>query len=240
MALLVLSGCRMQVDTTIAIEADGSGTVTQAVGLDDAALDRIGDLERQLAVDDLEAAGWTVDEPVRDGELTWVRAHREVDDTTELAVVVSELNGPDGPFRDIATGQSDAFLDRTTEFIATYDLTGGPALFADADLAAVEGDPWGNLLARIEADEGRPVTEMVDFSVTVELPGGYVETWTPSFADPEPTVISARQDESKVVDRLVQLLVVVLVLATLVALRVAWVARRRRTRRMMAGRHYRR
>lgn len=238
---MVLTGCQLQVDTTISIEADGSGSVTQAVGLDAEAVARIGDLDRQLAVDDLVAAGWTVDPAVREDDgLTWVRAHKEVDDTTELAVAVSELNGPAGPFRDIATGQSDTFFDRTTEFIATYDLTGGPALFTDPELVAVGGDPWGNLIAQVESQTGRPATEMVDFSVTVELPGGYRETWTPSFADAAPTEIAARQSESKVTDRLLQLAAIVALLVLALALRVAWVARRRRTRRMMAGRHYRR
>jgi hypothetical protein len=236
----VLTGCQLQVDTTITVDDDGSGRVTQAVGLDDAALARIGDLEQQVAVADLEAAGWTVEPPVEEGDLTWVRAHKDVADTTELAATVSQLNGPGGPFRDLATGQSDSFLDRTTEVNAVFDLTGGPALFTDPELAAVGGDPWGTLLAQIEAETGRPVTEMVDFSVTVELPGGFRETWTPTFADATPTEITARSSESKVVTRLVQAAVVVLVLVVAVALRVAWVARRRRTRRMMAGRYARR
>lgn len=238
-AVVALVGCRMQVDTTITVAADGTGRVTQAVGLDDAALARIGDLDRQVAVDDLRAAGWTVDPPVREGDLTWVRAHRDVADTTELAVAVSQLNGPAGPFRDVATGQSDGFFERRTEFDAVFDLTGGPGLFGDPALAAVPGDPWGALLAEIAAEEGRPATEMVTFDVTVELPGGVVETFQPSFADPDPTQVRASSNESKLLDRLVQALVVVLVVATAIGGWLLWSARRRRTRRIMARRYRR-
>ena len=35
-ALVAVTGCQMQIDTTVVIAEDGSGQVTQAVGLDDA------------------------------------------------------------------------------------------------------------------------------------------------------------------------------------------------------------
>lgn len=232
---MAVTGCQMQVDTTVVIAEDGSGQVTQAVGLDDAALARIGDLDQQVAVADLEAAGWTVDAPVKEGEITWVRAHRDVEDTTELAVVVSQLNGPGGPFLDLATGQRDTFLERVTEFNATYDLTAGAALFSDPELDAVEGNPWGALLAEIEAEEGRPIAEMVDFSVTVQLPGGFTETWAPSFGDPVPTTVAAKSTQSKVAERLVQAAVLFLVIVTGLVGWWAWATRRRRSRRVISS-----
>jgi hypothetical protein len=229
MLVALLAGCRMQLDTTIVIDDDGSGTVTQAVGLDPAALARIGDLERQVAVDDLRAAGWTVDPPVLEGDTTWVRARREVKDTTELAVVVSQLNGAQGPFLDLGAGRRDTFLERVTEFTATYDLTKGAALFSDPELDAVAGNPWGALLAEIEAEEGRPPSEMVETSVTVVLPGGVTQTWEPAFGDAEPTQIAAKSTQSKLGERATQLGIAVLVLATVGF--VWWGLRARRRRR---------
>jgi hypothetical protein len=237
---LVLSACQLQVRTTIAIDADGRGRVTQAVGLDDAALARIGDLSQQMALEDLHAAGWQVDDPVREDDTTWVRATKEVHDTTALAVAVSELTGTDGMFRDVATGQSDAFLDRTTELSATIDLSQGASTFADPELLAVAGNPFGALLAEVEAEEGRPLADMVDVAVTVELPGGVSQTWEPRLDDPQPTQVELRSHESKVGARLTQLVVVLLVVLTGLVLWRAWVVRRRRTRRMMAARLLRR
>jgi hypothetical protein len=235
LVVLAAAGCQLQVDTTVVIEEDGSGEVVQAVGLDAAALARIGDLERQVAVADLEAAGWIVEDPVTEGELTWIRARRPVEDTTELAVVLSQLNGPGGPFLDIAAGRRDAFFERVTELNATYDLTAGAGLFSDPELDAVEGNPFGALLAEVEAEEGRPIAEMVDFSVTVELPGGYRETWTPGFDDPAPTTVAARSAQSRVVERLVQGALVALVVATVLFGWWAWATRRRRSRRVISG-----
>ena len=240
LVVLALAGCQVDVDTTITIRPDGTGQVVQAVGLDDAALARVGDLDQQLAVDDLEAAGWTVSEPERrDDGMTWVSATKEVADTTQLAVAVSEITGRDGMVRDVAVGQSDAFLDRTTEFAATVDLSRGAGLFTDSDLAAVQGDPYGALLARIQAEEGLPLAEMVDVTVTVVLPNGVTASVSPALGDPAQP-LSARSEESKVGERGVQALVVLAVLVAGLVVWRAWAARRRRTRRMMAGRYLRR
>jgi hypothetical protein len=238
--VLVLAGCQVDVDTTITIRPDGTGQVVQAIGLDDAALARVGDLDQQLSVDDLEAAGWTVSEPERrDDGMTWVTATKEVADTTDLALAVSEISGREGMVRDVAVGQSDTFLDRTTEFEATVDLSRGAGTFTDAELAAVEGDPYGALLARIQAEEGLPLAEMVDVTVTVVLPNGVTASVSPALGDPAQP-LSARSEESKLGERGVQLLVVLVVIATGLIVWRAWAARRRRTRRMMAGRYLRR
>jgi hypothetical protein len=237
---LVLGGCQVAVDTTITIRADGTGQVVQAIGFDDAALARVGDLDQQLAVDDLEAAGWVVSAPERrEDQWTWVTATKEVSDTTELAVAVSEISGRDGMVRDVAVGQSDTFLDRTTEFEATVDLSRGAAIFTDPELAAVPGDPYGALLARIQAEEGVPIADMVDVTVSVVLPDGVTASVTPALGDPA-QALSARSEESKLSERGVQALIVLLVLGTGLVVWRAWAARRRRTRRMMAGRYLRR
>ena len=239
--LALVASCQVEADTTITIRSDGSGQVVQAVGLDDAAMARIGDLDQQLALDDLEAAGWTVSEPERgDDGLTWVSATKEVADTTELALAVSELTGREGMLRDVATGQSDTFLDRTTEFEATVDLSRGAAVFTDPGLAAVPGDPYQALLASIQAEEGVPLAEMVDVTVTVHLPGGVTETVSPTLGDPTPVALSARSEESKLAERGVQALVALVVLGTGLVGWLAWARHRRRTRRIMAGRFARR
>ena len=75
MLLAVLGGCQAKLPVHTTVEADGSGTVEVAVGLDDEAVAKAGDLGSQLRVDDLRAAGWTVTDPTKEADgYTWVRA----------------------------------------------------------------------------------------------------------------------------------------------------------------------
>ena len=53
----LLAGCQVDLHVDVQVNEDGSGSVTVAAGLDDAALARVGNLDQQLRVDDLEAGG---------------------------------------------------------------------------------------------------------------------------------------------------------------------------------------
>jgi hypothetical protein len=233
--VLVAAGCRVQVATTVQIDPDGSGTITQAVGFDDAALARVGDLDQQLRVDDLEAAGWTVDEPVVEGDTTWVRAHQDFDDADEANVLLAQLSGPQGPYEGLVVTRTSGLLSTTTEFSGTMDLSAGVAMFGDDQLAAaLGGDGSGGLVAQIEAAEGRPVGEMVEVSLAVDLPGAD-ETVSGPLGSPAQT-IDVSSSENHLFSLLWKVFVAVLVILTIavVALRIR--VRRRRTRRMMRSR----
>lgn len=231
-AVLVAAGCQVQLVTTVEVESDGGGTVTQAIGLDATAAARVGDLGQQLRVDDLEAAGWTVDDPVTEDGVTWVRAHHAFDDADEANLLLAQLSGPQGPYRDLAITRTSGLLSTTTELNGTMDLSAGVAMFGDEQLAQVlGGDGSGGLLARIEAEEGAPVGEMVQVTMVVDLPGTdqTIEGNLGSGAQE----IDVSSSQSHLLERLFQLFVVVLVLLTVavVALRIR--VRRRRRRRMM-------
>ena len=171
--VVVAAGCQVQVATTVQVERDGSGTVTQAVGFDGAALARVGDLVQQLHVDDLEAAGWTVDDPVTEGDTTWVRAHHAFADPDEANALLAQLSGPDGPYEDLV-------VTRTSGLFSTTDRAHrhhGPerrrvAMFGDPQLTeTLGGDGSGAWSPEIEAEEGRPVDEMVDVRSPSTCPG---------------------------------------------------------------------
>lgn len=195
--LVLLSGCQIDVRVDTVVEDDGSGTVTVAVGLDDAALARVGDPDATFHVDDLRAAGWTVAPAERDGtDVTWVRATKAFSQPSEAGAVMTEITGPDGPLRDVALTK-DASVARTTwRFAGTVDLTDGLAAFSDPEVAAaLGGDPFGGNVQVIEAEEGRPATEMIDVTMTVDLPGADVKTFTPAFADAQPTSLATESTE---------------------------------------------
>jgi hypothetical protein len=233
--VLAVAGCQVQMATTVLVEADGSGTVTQAVGFDAAALARVGDLDQQLRVADLEAAGWTVDEPVVEGGTTWVRAHQAFDDPDEANVLLAQLSGPKGPYQELVVTRTSGLLSTTTEFSGTMDLSAGVAMFGDDQLAAtLGGDGSGGLIGQIEAAEGRPAGEMVEVSLAVDLPGAD-ESVSGTLGSPAQQ-IDVSSSESHLFSLIWKLFVVVLVLLTIVVVALRIRVRRRRTKRMMRSR----
>jgi hypothetical protein len=194
-AAVVLAGCQLDVHVDVVMEPDGSGIVTVAVLVDDDALARVGNLESQLRVDDLRASGWNVLEPARADAATSIRAVKSFATPAEGSQILDELTGPDGPFRDFDLRVDEGVLGTEYSITGTVDLTGGPHAFGDDELrAALGGDPFGDTVARIEQDEGRPVAEMVDFRVTVAVPGES-QVYTPSFADEQATSIDVSHEE---------------------------------------------
>jgi hypothetical protein len=233
--LVVAAGCRVQMATTVVVEPDGSGTVTQAVGFDAAALARVGDLDQQLRVADLEAAGWTVDDPAVEGDTTWVRAHQAFDDPDEANLLLAQLSGPKGPYRDLVVTRTSGLLSTTTEFSGTMDLGAGVAMFGDDQLAAtLGGDGSGGLISRIEAAEGRPAGEMVEVSLAVALPGAD-EAISGTLGSPAQQ-IDVSSSENHVFSLAWKLFVAALVLLTVAVAALRVRVRRRRTRRMMRSR----
>jgi hypothetical protein len=189
----LLTGCQLDLHVRIRVEEDGSGVVVVAAGLDDGALARVGNLQQQLRVEDLETAGWSVSDPVQEGDRTWVRASKPFGTPEEAGSVLAELTAPDGPFRHFAVHMDDDFSGTTYAVSGTVDLTGGPEAFGDEELRArLGGDPFGGTLQAIERDEGRSVDEMVTFQVLVDLPGaGQPDVYEPRFRDAQPTQIDS-------------------------------------------------
>lgn len=192
LALVILAaGCQVDVQVGVQVREDGGGSVTVAVGLDDAALARVGKLDQQLRTDDLQAAGWAVTPPTREGDRTWVRATKSFDTPDEGTAVLAELTATDGPFRDFRVARTSSTFGTDFAVDGVVDLTGGPQAFGDEELRSLlGGDAYGGTLQSIEQAEGRSVDEMVSFQVVVDLPGS-TKTYDASFADAQPTQVAA-------------------------------------------------
>jgi hypothetical protein len=230
--VVVAAGCQVQLQTTVQVEADGSGTITQAVGFDPSALARVGDLSQQLAVQDLEQAGWTVDDPVAEGDITWVRAHHHFDDADEANLLLAQLSGPDGPYKDLYVTRRAGLLSTTTEVTGTLDVSGGVGIFGDPQLTqSLGGDPSGGLVGRIEAEEGRPVDQMVQVELVVDLPNSD-ESVTGTLGSP-PQTLDVSSTESHLVSVFAKLVVLALIVLTVVVVGLRLRVRSRRRRRMM-------
>jgi hypothetical protein len=172
-ALVALAGCQVRVSVDTHVERDGSGVVTVGVGLDDKALARLGNLDQQVRVGDLAAAGWGVSgvEKASDG-LTWLRASKRFGSLEELNAALAELTGEPAVFRDFRLVEEDAATAVVHRLTGTVDTTSGMARFADAQLGArLGGDPVAARVAAVEAEESRKVADMVSIDVTASLGG---------------------------------------------------------------------
>jgi hypothetical protein len=138
--LLLGTGCQVHVVAGIDAGRGGAGVVSAGVGLDDDALGRVGDLGRQLAVDDLRRAGWAVGEPKREGDgLTWVRARRSFANPAQAERLLASLSDPAGPFRALRLShRSGVFRDRLS-LSGVLDFSAGPGAFFDSGLRSLVG-----------------------------------------------------------------------------------------------------
>jgi len=231
--LLFATGCQVEIHTTVSMQSNGHGTVTQAVGFDDVALRRVGNLDQQLHVDDLAQAGWTVDPAVKEGDTTWVRAHHPFSSPAEATRLVGQISGPDGPYRDVVVKHSDGLLSSSSSVTGVIDTTAGFKMFGDPALVAtMGGDGTGGLLERIAKEEGRPAADMVMVSFTSELPG-ISRTTDVVFSDSKPSEFKVGATKSNLMDLLRTIVVVALVGGTVAVIALRVRARRLRTRSVM-------
>jgi uncharacterized protein len=204
--LVALTATACQVRTTVGVDVakDGSGTVTVAVGLDADALGRVPDLDDDgrsttadltglVRTDDLAAAGWHVTGPAdaADDGFVWVRATKPFGTPEEAGQVLAEVAGRDGPLRDLRVDRHDSFGRTRFTFEGTADLSGGLEAFGDEGLAAaLEGEVLGQDPGAIEAELGRPLSEMFSLEVSADLPGDSKAAWTPKLGG-EPVDLAA-------------------------------------------------
>ncbi len=171
-ALIVLcAACRTEVTVDVAIENDGSGTVTVEVVMDAevaAGLEDIGG-DASLPLEDLAQAGWQVTPPSVGPEgATTVVASKDFGDTQQFAEVMAELTGDDGVFRAFELERVQTFGRIDYRLDGVIDPTGGFDSFGDDDLEARLGRSLGNI-AISPPYEATP--EDVIITLTAQLPG---------------------------------------------------------------------
>jgi hypothetical protein len=170
--LLALSACQVRVTAGLDVDPEGEGTVRAAVGLDAEALQAVGDLAAALRVDDLRAAGWAVEGPRPEGDgLTWVRASRPFSDVEEAGLALSQISGPDGPFRNLTFDRERSFLRTRTRVSGAIDLSEGLAGFADADLRNLVGDTIRLDPDGLRGELGADLDRTVQVQFEARLPG---------------------------------------------------------------------
>jgi hypothetical protein len=228
--LLVLSACEVQVDVLVDVEEDGSGEVTVAVGLDEGAVARVGDPASRVRTEDLAAAGWQLEEPEERDGVVWLQASKPFANPDDLDLVLDEVAAGE-VFGDFGWESTETDSEITRRLTGAVDLSGGTAVFSDEAVAALlDGDPYGGNLEVIEAEEGRPVEDMVTMTLRVQVPGAPEAVYTPTLTDTGPVAVDVTGIEQKPADR-VWLLAVAAAGAVVVAVMLLGVRRRFRHRR---------
>ena len=170
------SACQVTLAAGVDVARDGSGRVTAGLGLDADAVRELGDVATALRVDDVRQAGWQVDGPRREDDgLTWVRASKPFADADQVPVILAELNGADGPFRDFRIVRTKSLTRSSTTFTGTLDLSRGLAGLSDPDLTAALGDvDLGLDVEGLRDRFGDALSRTVSVRATAGLPGKLV------------------------------------------------------------------
>ena len=173
LAVVVLSGCRVDLATSVTVAENGSGTISVVVAADADAVRSAPELATSLNVDDLRAAGWTVDvqNPAANGGLSVVAA-RTFATVDEASLFLSQLSGDNGPLRNIALTRTGGVNDASYQFSGVGGLPQGLAGFADAEaLAALGGAPFAAALA----EQGGVLGDVLGVSLALTMPGEPVD-----------------------------------------------------------------
>jgi hypothetical protein len=194
-----LAGCRLDVAVDVAMQPDGSGTVTVAATADAELVAKAPSAFADLRLDDIRQAGWTVRGPARaaDGAMAVMLA-KPFGTPAEANAILAELNGPNGPLHGLTVAIDRSFAVVRSSFTGSAQLTGGLAAFSDEALVqALRGAiPLANVVTQ-------PLDQVMGLTVTARLPGRVTSsngtvaadqasvTWRPSLAEGAATSFEA-------------------------------------------------
>ena len=133
---------------------------------------RVAIAQARPPVDDLEAAGWTVEGPraAESGGAVVVTATKEFVSPDHLPGVLDEIAGPNGLYTDFRVERARTFARTTYTVIGRIDPSISLNTFGDDAIRGFLGEPLGVSLAELEARAGRPLAETVSMTFTVTLP----------------------------------------------------------------------
>ena len=187
LASVLLSACRLDFALDVLVEEDGSGRVDFTISVDDEVLDHVSIDAVDLS--DIGGVGWEVTGPVVDDDGARMQLSKPVPSAGQFGEVIDQLD--QGRFYRDADVTIDIGLG-TADYTAT--LTVDPMMtvldFSDAELRAIlDGEPFGEEMAVLEARAGGPLDEAVFVSATLTMPDGSTHDATVTFADGAPATI---------------------------------------------------
>lgn len=179
--VLALAGCRVDTRVAITVNENGSGTLRSTITVDADAVAQMGgsdSLGRNVPLDDLRLAGWTISKWKKGGagSDTMSLAHAFANQQ-ELTERVLDLAGPHGILQ-------NATLQRDRGWFSSHDALGIVVDLRSPKLDIVGDKPLAQRLRDAGADPARLEAQLADtlktalhVSVTVHLPGGETQSY---------------------------------------------------------------
>lgn len=168
-AMVVLSGCRVDIKLEVDADDDGTGTIAVTVDLDNRAVALVPGLAEDLRLDDLLSSGWAVEGPtqINNGGLRVLLTY-DFESPAEANGALAQINGPNGPLLAPSLKRTVSGREVATTFDATLQFVGGIEAFSDAELSALIGRaPWATTAEKLGVDP----MQSVSFTVVSRLPG---------------------------------------------------------------------
>jgi hypothetical protein len=178
-ACLLLAGCKVATSLTINVHDDGSGSVRVRVALDADAVQNAqaggGMLEDRVRLGDLQAAGWTVTPWRRapDRSAT-VSLRKNFANAGDLAGVIAELSGKDGPLRRVTLERNRGFLSTEYKVTGAADLSKLTAGIADDPEVVAQLTGQRVDVAQIDQRLAQQINDAFRLRIRFVFPGGDV------------------------------------------------------------------
>ena len=168
-AMTILCSYQVNAVVTLDVAQSGAGTVTLNLIADSEVVAAAPNLVDDLRFDDATAAGWVVTRPNKtaDGGLQ-VSLKHTFDNAEQAGVILNQLSGEFGPFKQMSLSRSGKDTDSTFTLDGILQVDGGLNAFADARLLrTIGGAPFADNVQQAGLDLGKAMT--IDFVAT--LPG---------------------------------------------------------------------
>ncbi len=175
---VALAACQIDIAVDIAVEPDGTGTVTVVATADADLVRRVPGLAEDLVLDDVADAGWVITgpAPTEAGGLAVTFTHDFV--SADEATNLLRSLGP--PFNEIVLQRGTPNDETTNQLTGLLGLPGGFGDFADDDLIAAVGSlPFEDELAA----SGATPENSLAVRLTATMPGVVVDDDTNATID---------------------------------------------------------
>lgn len=166
---IVCAACNVDVHIDVLMKADGTGTITVTAAADTDVVKQTTDLAKNMRLDDLRGAGWSVQgpAPTPSGGLQIIFVH-PFQTPTQATAILADLNGPSGPLKSITLGRTKKGDTTTFTLGGTLEVDGGLDAFSDAQLfAALGATPYAAQAAAVNETPAQAVT----ITFQAKLPG---------------------------------------------------------------------